>query len=114
MECLRCGIEIDSGKTFCDDCVAQTARYPIKPGTPVLLPVRPASGEKAAARKRERTPSQTIAELRKMIRFLTVVITILSLLLCATAAFLLHTLDNQDDSNRPGRNYTVDTYNTSP
>ena len=114
MECLRCGRETDGNTAFCSACAQQMAKHPIKPGTPVLLPVRPASGEKAAARKRERTPSQTIAQLQQMIRWLTVIIALLSLLLCATAVFLLHTLDAQADSNRPGRNYTVDTHNTAP
>ncbi len=114
MECLKCGIEIDSGHTFCDECVAQMAKHPIKPGTPVHLPIRPTTHEKAAARTRERTPSQAIAELRRMIRWLTVTIAVLSLLLCATAVFLLHTLDAQSENNRPGRNYTVDTSNTAP
>ena len=114
MECLKCGREIEPSQAFCDECVAKMAKHPIEPGTPVHLPLRPTSGEKAAARKRERTPSQIIAELRKMIRWLTVIIAVLSLLLCATAAFLLHTLDNQSESNRPGRNYTVDTTHTFP
>ena len=114
MECLRCGVEIDSGKTFCDDCTQQMAKHPVAPGTPVLLPVRPAAGEKAARKREERTPAQTIADLQRMIRWLTVTIAVLSVLLCATAVFLLHTLDAQADSNRPGRNYTVDTYNTAP
>ena len=113
MECIKCGRETQAGQTFCDECLQQMAKHPVKPGTPVHLPVRPAS-EKAASRKRERTPAQVIGDLQKMIRWLTVTIAILSVLLCATAVFLLHALDAQNAKSAPGRNYTVDTSNTSP
>lgn len=114
MECIKCGRETDGSQAFCSDCLTQMAQHPIKPGTPVHIPVRPTGHEKAAARSREQTPAQTIAQLRRTIRGLTVTVAILSLLLCATAAFLLHALGTQTESGRPGRNYTVDTFNTSP
>ena len=114
MECIKCGRETDGSQTFCGECLEQMAKHPVKAGTPIHLPVRPAVREKAASHSRERaTPSQAIARLQRTIRWLTVTIAILSLLLCATAVFLLHTLQTQDDS-RPGRNYTVETDNSSP
>ena len=38
--CLKCRREIAEGQVFCDDCLAQMKKYPVKPGTPVNLPKR--------------------------------------------------------------------------
>lgn len=112
--CLKCGKETEATQVFCPECLEQMSRYPVKPGTPVHLPNRPAVHERQPVRKRERTPSQTIAELQTLIRWLTVTIAVLSVLLCATAGFLIHTLDDKSDTDTIGRNYTADTSNTQP
>lgn len=112
--CLKCGKETEATQVFCPECLEQMSRYPVRPGTPVHLPIRPAVSERTVARKRERTPSQTIAELQTLIRWLTVTIAVLSVLLCATAGFLIHTLDKKPDTDIIGRNYTADTSNTQP
>ena len=114
MECMKCGKETEAAQVFCPECLEQMANYPVNPGTPVQLPTRPASTEKQASRKRERTAEQTITDLQKLIRWLTATIAILSLLLCATAAFLIHTLDKQASADIIGRNYTTDTSGTQP
>lgn len=44
LNCLKCGREIEEGQVFCNDCLVQMAKYPVKPGTAVQLPsvgVRP-------------------------------------------------------------------------
>lgn len=33
MNCLKCGREIEEGQVFCNDCLVQMAKYPVKPGT---------------------------------------------------------------------------------
>lgn len=38
MNCLKCGREIEEGQVFCNDCLVQMAKYPVKPGTAVQLP----------------------------------------------------------------------------
>ena len=113
MACLKCGKETTTSQVFCDACLEQMTQHPVKPGTPVQLLPRPAR-EKQAPRKRERTPAQTIADLQTMIRWLTVTIAVLSVLLCATAGFLLHTLEAQSTGEVIGRNYTTDTSGMLP
>ncbi len=109
MACMKCGKETAGTQVFCEECLMLMEKHPIAPGTPVQLLPRPLNHEKAAPRKRERTPSQTIADLQKLIRWLTITIAVLSLLLCATAGFLLHTLEKQSSGSNIGRNYTTDT-----
>ena len=31
MNCLKCGREIEEGQVFCNDCLVQMAKYPVKP-----------------------------------------------------------------------------------
>ena len=113
MSCMKCGKETDASQVFCDECLAEMEKYPVKPDTPVHLPQRPAQG-KQSPRTREQSPADTIHSLRGLVRWLTILITILSVLLCATAGFLLHTLDKQASDNAIGRNYTTNTSGTNP
>lgn len=113
MNCMKCGKETQAGQLFCDACLVSMEDYPVKPGTPVHLPPRPAN-EKPAPRIREESPAETIRGLRVLIRWLTALILLLSVLLCATAGFLIHALDKQADSSAIGRNYTTNTSRTNP
>ena len=115
MECLKCGKATDGNQVFCSECLEDMANYPVNTSTSIHIPVRPTSPEKAAPRTRERTPSETIASLQTLIRWLTVTIAVLSLLLCATAGFLIHTLETKEDaSNKIGWNYTTNIDLTNP
>ena len=40
MSCMRCGKETKEDQAFCDECLEEMERYPIKPGTPIQLPLR--------------------------------------------------------------------------
>lgn len=112
MTCIKCGKETDASQVFCNECLTEMEKHPVKPDTPVQLPQRPAP-EKTTPRMREQTPADANRSLRGLVRWLTVLVTILSVLLCATAGFLLHTLEQQ--ANNPiGRNYTTNSTGTTP
>lgn len=38
MLCMKCGRELETEQAFCDDCLAEMEKYPVKPGTVVQLP----------------------------------------------------------------------------
>ncbi len=38
MQCMKCGRDLQPGQVFCDECLAEMEKYPVKPGTVVLLP----------------------------------------------------------------------------
>lgn len=71
MACMKCGKEVSGEQVFCDACLEDMEKYPVKPGTPVLLPSRPAQ---AAVHKRAghrvRKPEEQIAGLKKWIIWL--------------------------------------------
>ena len=110
MLCLKCGKETAENQVFCDDCLEVMQAYPVKPGTAIHLPHRELpSHEKKPSRRQEAPQADQLSQLRVLIRCLAATIAVLSVLLCATAAMLIHTLDR--DSAFPGsaigRNYTT-------
>lgn len=108
MNCLKCGKETEDTQVFCSDCRQIMDNYPVKPGTAVHIPHRDtAVQEKKTTRRREPTAAETILQQRGMIRWLTVTIAILSVLLCLVAGLLIHTLDVQPPSRPIGQSYPV-------
>ena len=40
VSCMRCGKETEVDQVFCDECLTDMERHPVKPGTPIQLPQR--------------------------------------------------------------------------
>lgn len=68
MNCLKCGRETD--QSFCEQCRKEMERYPVKPGTIVLLPRdRSASYTRRSANWRlKRSTEDQIANQKRTIR----------------------------------------------
>ena len=116
MRCLRCGKETQPGQVFCEECLTDMERDPVRPGTAIQLPVqrqRPAA-HKPPRRVRAISPEEQIGHLRKLVRWFAGAVAALSLLLLITAGMLVHTLLNQSKSNDAGRNYTAITSTPQP
>lgn len=94
MNCLKCGREIEEGQVFCNDCLVQMAKYPVKPGTAVQLPSR---GSAAAAKK-------------VRVRVLSVLLAVCVVLLIVLSVVTLRYMS----TNRllPGQNYSAVTATT--
>lgn len=79
VNCLKCGREIEEGQVFCNDCLVQMAKYPVKPGTAVQLPSRgsAAVSKKVHSRRRGRTaPEEQLKALKKRIRILSALLSV--------------------------------------
>ena len=65
MYCVKCGRETREEDIFCQDCLLEMDKYPVQPGTVVLLPRRKESSAVKKTPKRH-TPSseEIIADLR--------------------------------------------------
>lgn len=109
--CMKCGTDTKSEQVFCDTCLAGMKQFPVKPGTPVQLPTRPAiAPKKNSARKKQITPEEQVLRLRGIIRRLAVGLVAVLLALGFSVSLLLHTLQQQAEDPEPnGKNYsTVD------
>ena len=90
MSCMKCGKVVSEEQVFCDECLAEMEHYPVKPGTPVMLPYREPMvvQRKRRSAKRIRKPEEQLAVLRRTIRLLYVVLCLL--LVFTTISILLN------------------------
>jgi hypothetical protein len=111
MHCIKCGKETKGSDVFCQDCLLIMQTQPVKPGTAVHIPVRPAS--KKASRKKVLSPEEQVNKLRKQLRKLSWVFLALILALAVTTASTLYLLHRQGVLEDLGKNYsTVTTEST--
>ena len=86
MKCMRCARETAPQQVFCNACLDDMSRYPVRSDTPIYLPVRKAGDTpKRPARRfrRERTAEEIVLILRKRVRVLTALVVILVMMLAA-------------------------------
>lgn len=111
MNCMRCGKKAEGNDVFCPECLAEMARYPVAPGTPVQTPPRPEVPEaKKAPRKKKEIPLEDqLASARRLIHRLMMAALTLLLALCVAIGLLLHKEpDTTQETQIPKtRNYTT-------
>lgn len=104
MRCLKCGRE--SEETFCRICQEEMEKYPVKPGTIVLLPKERPVEKKPAPRKPQVPPEAVIQTQRRTIRRLSGGIAALVALLVLLGAVTVHLLGGQKKAPL-GKNYST-------
>lgn len=114
MNCLKCGREIDEGHFFCEDCLIGMAKYPVKPGTAVLLPARDGSSapKKNHYHRRSKVPpEEQLKSLKKRVRILSFFLALCIVLLLALAIPAVRYF--KEDHFLPGQNYSAVTATTA-
>ena len=89
MKCMRCARETAPQQVFCNACLEDMARYPVRSDTPIYLPVRKpkeAPRKKSRRFRRERTAEEMVMILRKRVKVLTAITVILVMMLSAAMA----------------------------
>ena len=113
MVCMKCGREAPEGQSFCQDCLLEMEKYPVKPGTVVLLPKRrETASPKKPPRRRTVSPEEQLRILKKRVRVLTALLVLLLAMLASLvypAARYLMSLQR-----RPGQNYSSIVVTTAP
>lgn len=108
MKCLKCGRKVEENQVFCTDCLLVMEKYPVKPGTAVILPSRsePAPVRKAGSRFRPiLTQEEQQRSLKRRIRRLTLTLVVMLLLFAGLAFYTAHLLRSQAQPRR-GQNYS--------
>ena len=109
MGCMKCGRDVSSGQVFCDKCLEEMEKYPVKPGTVVRLPRRVEESvfRKPHPRRRPQlTPDEQIKKLKLLLRRLIVTVMILLMLLGVTGYFAVVHLLESEIVRLPGQNYS--------
>lgn len=110
MNCLRCGRETKDSNVFCDGCQETMKAYPVRPGTAIHLPHKAVSApaKKKARRKRQITPEEHIALLKRSLRQTRLFLLLVALVLCLAIGMLVYETSQLENPDI-GRNYAVDT-----
>ena len=108
MACLKCGKETQGSHVFCQHCQAAMDAAPVKPGTPVHLPHRVEPSDRKPRHKAP-SPAETIRSLKRMIHWLVAIVAALTVIICIMTGVLLRTIDQQNNANLIGKNYTTTT-----
>lgn len=109
MYCMKCGTKLADDQVFCDSCLAEMERYPIKPGTAVHLPQRDTQEtvKKPASRKKTLSAEETAAKLRKTVVWLTVLAVVLAIALGSAVTMLMRGWREADPDETIGKNYST-------
>ena len=112
MRCMKCGREIADQQAFCENCLTEMAKYPVKPNATVHIPLR---NEAPVVKKKPRKLRDAKAEdlLRRkklMIRCLWVALAVAVAGFLITAGMLLQLMHATKTAPNIGQNYgTVST-----
>ena len=91
MNCMKCGREIEESRVFCDTCLEEMEKHPVKPGTVVHIPKRPDTEEEKKVtfrRKQILTEEEQIRRLKKKLVWLRMIVAAL-LIVCGALTFVL-------------------------
>lgn len=104
MKCLKCGRETD--QTFCQACREEMEKYPVKPGTIVLLPKERPSGKKTPSRHPAVPPEVIMQNQRRTIRRLGRGFAVLLVLTVLMGVVIVRLVE--ESGQRPvGQNYST-------
>ena len=110
MNCMKCGRETQGEDVFCQDCLIEMQRYPVEPGTVVLLPRRKETSYKKPVKRNVPSPEELILELRRQ---RTLLMILLAACLLAIALMFEPTMHYvRDEHYEIGQNYSSVTANT--
>lgn len=111
MFCMKCGKQVKDDQVFCDACLEDMEKYPVKPETHVQLPNRPESAaKKAAPKKKKLTLKEQNDRLQKALRILAATLAVTLLAFAVTVSLLIHTAQERGVKEAVGKNYnTVNT-----
>lgn len=104
MQCMKCGREIGAGAVFCDLCLDDMAKYPVKPGTVVLLP-KPEVKRPPERRTKPSVESQ-MRQLKKQNRILSLTLALAMLVIAGMICLWLWMPMESGEDLAKGQNYS--------
>ena len=112
MNCMKCGRETENEQVFCQDCLQVMEKFPVRPGTVVLLPRR---REPSVIKKNIKRHVPSAEEQVKILRKRVLTLTLL-LIMCIVAIVLMYKPTMHyvlDEHVEIGQNYSTMTNTTS-
>jgi hypothetical protein len=100
MNCLKCGTEISAEQVFCESCLADMAKHPVKPDTPVLLPTRSKPLPAKRTHRKLYKPEEQVVSQRKLIGWMLALILVLMVAVGILTAATLHYKDAAESAQQ--------------
>lgn len=105
MNCMKCGRETLAEQVFCEECLLEMEKYPVRPGTVVQLPTRKESASPKKVSKRKAVSlEEQVRALKKRTRVLAICLTAAVALAAALAYPAVKYL--LEDHFKIGQNYS--------
>ena len=116
MNCMKCGQEVKPGEAFCASCLEHMKRYPVKPGTAVVLPSRKesSSAKKPGSRKRILTSDEQISLLKKYNRRLAYLLIVAIVIIAMLGVLSGHVVKQLGVQKFLGQNYSTIVHTEPP
>ena len=114
MACMKCGREVPEDQAFCETCLADMARHPVKPGTVILLPNQKKTPTKKPLLRRKPAlpPEELVPVLKKRLWRLRILVLVLILAIGALTYVTSRAITELDIQRLLGQNYsTIETGN---
>lgn len=107
MFCLKCGAEISEKAVFCQHCLAEMEKYPVKPDAKFFIPQNraPSVNKKVAPRKKVISPEDKISRMKKTIQLLSIVLAVSLMALVLSIALLVESITTETPEASIGQNY---------
>ena len=91
MNCMRCGRETPGEQSFCEECLLDMERCPVKPGTVIQLPSRREDvPQRKPPRRKAISLEDQIKTLKRRLRTVSISLVICLLLLAVAAYGIFH------------------------
>ena len=104
MNCLKCGRDTLAEQVFCQDCLIEMEKYPVKPGTVIQLPQHKDAPSPRRTKRRNLSAEEHIRQLQRRIRILAV---LLFLSMLAILFLLIPSIEHLTEPHYlPGQNYS--------
>ncbi len=113
MGCIRCGKKTTDKNVFCQECLQSMEQYPVKPGTPIQIPVHPVPQEpgRVPRKKKEIPLDEQLSFFKKLALRLAIAVLALLLSLGLSLAALFQLLfappAPAEEAPVKSRNYTT-------
>lgn len=109
MNCMKCGTTLSKDQVFCESCLAEMEKYPVRPGTAVHLPRRNTTdaAKKATVKKKAPTAEDKLRKMRIAVLWLSALVLVLSIALGAAVIFLSQHIHSGNPDETIGQNYST-------
>lgn len=106
MNCMKCGRETDVNQVFCEECLTEMDKYPVKPGVVVQIPSQP---EKKQAHHRRVivTAEEQVKHLKKRNHGLILTLVMMAAVVVFLAMLSFKLLEEAGVHKILGQNYSV-------